>query len=191
MELFWTNMDYVGSDSSGLGSVWIYSGPIKFLNQNFWSLLAMNPDQIILVWDQHGFILGQYHTDGFILGRYNHEPNKCGFELCPRHTPRGSASESTDMGVETDAESLPLLKPTHPCPLAHKKARFATRYERRQGDPNRRRFQRLFNLANGIAEVLRAGQYLGCRSYQIMSTRKRFWKRFRKAKLFTIRDQKV
>jgi hypothetical protein len=29
MDLFWTNMDYVGSDNSGLGSVWIYSGPIK------------------------------------------------------------------------------------------------------------------------------------------------------------------
>ena len=46
MDLFWTNMDYVGSDNSGLGSVWIYSGPI-------WTML----DQIILVWDQYGFIL--------------------------------------------------------------------------------------------------------------------------------------
>jgi hypothetical protein len=80
----------------------------------------------------------------------------------------------------------------HPSmPARAQQARFATRYERRQGDPNRRRFQRLFNLANGIAGALRAGHYLGCRSYQILSTRKRFWKRFRKAKRFTIRDQKV
>jgi hypothetical protein len=42
------NMDYVGSGNSGLGSVWIYSGPI-------WIMLG----QIILVWDQYGFILDQ------------------------------------------------------------------------------------------------------------------------------------
>jgi len=41
-------MDYVGSGNSGLGSVWIYSGPI-------WITLG----QIILVWDQYGFILDQ------------------------------------------------------------------------------------------------------------------------------------
>ena len=41
-------MDYVGSGNSGLGSVWIYSGPI-------WIMLG----QIILVWDQYGFILDQ------------------------------------------------------------------------------------------------------------------------------------
>ena len=29
MDLFWTNKDYAGSDNSGLGSVWIYSGPTK------------------------------------------------------------------------------------------------------------------------------------------------------------------
>ena len=119
MDLFWTNMDYLGSDSSGLESVWIYSGPIRIPNQNFWPPLVMSPDQIILSWDQHGFFLGQYHTDGFILGRYNHEPNKCGLEACSRHTPRGSASEGTDTGVETDTESRSLLKLTHPCSLAH------------------------------------------------------------------------
>jgi len=48
MDLFWTNIDYVGSDNSGLGSVWIHSGPI-------WIML----DQIILVWDQYGIILNQ------------------------------------------------------------------------------------------------------------------------------------
>jgi len=41
-------MDYVGSGNSGLGSVWIYSGPI-------WIMLG----QIILGWDQYGFILYQ------------------------------------------------------------------------------------------------------------------------------------
>jgi hypothetical protein len=41
-------MDYVGSDNSGLGSAWNYSGPI-------WIML----DQSILVWDQYGFILDQ------------------------------------------------------------------------------------------------------------------------------------
>ena len=46
MDLFWTNMDYVESDNSGLGSVQIYSG-----------LLCIMLDQIILVWDQYGFIL--------------------------------------------------------------------------------------------------------------------------------------
>jgi hypothetical protein len=47
MDLSWTNMDCIGSDKSGLGSVWIYSGPI-------WIML----DQIILAWGQYGFILG-------------------------------------------------------------------------------------------------------------------------------------
>jgi len=42
-------MDYAaGPDNSGLGSVWIYSGPI-------WITL----DQIALVWNQYGFILDQ------------------------------------------------------------------------------------------------------------------------------------
>jgi len=48
MDLLWANMDYVGSDNSGLGSVWIYSRPI-------WIML----DQIILVWVQYGTILDQ------------------------------------------------------------------------------------------------------------------------------------
>ena len=60
MDLFWTNMDYVGSDNSGLGSVWIYYGPIKPQTRISGSPLMINPDQIILVWDQHGFILDQY-----------------------------------------------------------------------------------------------------------------------------------
>jgi hypothetical protein len=41
-------MDYVGSDNSGLGSAWIYSEPI-------WIMLH----QVILAWDQYGFILDQ------------------------------------------------------------------------------------------------------------------------------------
>jgi len=49
MDLFWTTLDYVGSDNSGLGSVWNYSEPT-------WIML----DQIILVWDQYGFILDHY-----------------------------------------------------------------------------------------------------------------------------------
>ena len=49
MDLFWTNLDYGGSDNSELGSVWNYSGPI-------WIML----DQIILVRDRRGFILSQY-----------------------------------------------------------------------------------------------------------------------------------
>ena len=48
VDLFWTNMDYVGSDNSGWGSVWIYSGSI-------WIML----NQIMLAWDQYGFILNQ------------------------------------------------------------------------------------------------------------------------------------
>ena len=43
MDLFWANMDYAGSDNSGLGSVWIYSGSI-------WITL----DQISLAWDLIG-----------------------------------------------------------------------------------------------------------------------------------------
>jgi hypothetical protein len=43
-------MDYGGSNNSGLGSAWIYSEPI-------WIMV----DQIILVWDQYGFTLGQYN----------------------------------------------------------------------------------------------------------------------------------
>ena len=42
MDLFWTNMDYAGSDNSDLGSVRICSGPI-------WIML----DQIVLVWVQY------------------------------------------------------------------------------------------------------------------------------------------
>ena len=74
-------MDYVGSDNSGLGSVWIYSGPIWItLDQiilflgSVWnysrpirsqarvsgSPLVLNPDPIILVLDRYGFILNQY-----------------------------------------------------------------------------------------------------------------------------------
>ena len=48
MGLVGTNMNYAGSDNSGLGSVWIYSGPL-------WIML----DQIVLVWDQYGVILDQ------------------------------------------------------------------------------------------------------------------------------------
>ena len=74
-------MDYVGSDNSDLGSVWIYSGPIWIMLDQIilvlgsvWnysgpirsqarvpgSPLAINPDPIILVWDRYGFILDQY-----------------------------------------------------------------------------------------------------------------------------------
>ena len=60
MDLFWTNMDYVGSDNSGLGSVWIYSGLIKSQTRTLGAPMMVNPDQIILVWDQHGFIRDQY-----------------------------------------------------------------------------------------------------------------------------------
>jgi hypothetical protein len=62
-------MDYAGSDNSGLGSVWIYSGPIWImLDQIILALgsvwiysgpIRITLDQIILVWDQYGFILGQ------------------------------------------------------------------------------------------------------------------------------------
>jgi hypothetical protein len=59
MELFLTNKilnqnfwlppdDKPLSDAFGLGSAWIYSGPI-------WITL----DQIILAWDRYGFILDQ------------------------------------------------------------------------------------------------------------------------------------
>ena len=81
MDLFWTNMDYLGSDSSGLESVWIYSGPIRIPNQNFWPPLVINPDQIVLGWGQCGFILDQiwimlgqvilvWDRYGFILDQY-------------------------------------------------------------------------------------------------------------------------
>ena len=60
MDLFWTTMDYVGSDSSGLGSVWSYSGPIKSQTRISGSPLMIKPNQAILAWDQHGFILDQY-----------------------------------------------------------------------------------------------------------------------------------
>jgi hypothetical protein len=60
VDLFWANMDYVGSGNSGLGSVWIYAGPIKSQTRIPGFPLAIHPDQIILVWDQHGFILDQY-----------------------------------------------------------------------------------------------------------------------------------
>jgi hypothetical protein len=60
MDLFWANMDYVGSDNSGLGSVWIYSGPLKPKARISGSPLVINPDQIILVWDRCGFILDQH-----------------------------------------------------------------------------------------------------------------------------------
>ena len=69
MDLFWTNIDYVGSDNSGLGSVWIHSGPnmdyvgsgnsglgsVWIYSGPIWITLG----QIILVWDQYGFILDQ------------------------------------------------------------------------------------------------------------------------------------
>jgi hypothetical protein len=60
MDLFWTNMDYVGSDNSGLGSVWSYSGPIRSQAVVPGSTLVISPDPIVLVWDRYGFILDQY-----------------------------------------------------------------------------------------------------------------------------------
>ena len=52
-------MDYVGSDNSCLGSVWIYSGPIKPQTRIPDSPLVINPAQIILGWGRCGFILDQ------------------------------------------------------------------------------------------------------------------------------------
>ena len=64
MDLFLTNMDYVGSDNSGLGSVWIYSGPtwsmlgqISLVLGSIWIYsvpIWIMLDQIILVWDLIG-----------------------------------------------------------------------------------------------------------------------------------------
>ena len=69
MDLFWANMDYAGSDNSGSGSAWIYSEPIWItlgqINSGVRSVwIYSGPiwimlDQIILVWDQYGFILNQ------------------------------------------------------------------------------------------------------------------------------------
>jgi hypothetical protein len=62
-------MDYVGSDNSGLGSVWIYSGPIWTLFDQIILVLGsiwiysgpmwVTLGQIILVWDQYGFMRDQ------------------------------------------------------------------------------------------------------------------------------------
>ena len=60
MDLFKTNMDYVGSDNSGLGSVWNYSGPIRSQARVSGFPLVINPDPIIRVWDRYGFILDQH-----------------------------------------------------------------------------------------------------------------------------------
>ena len=80
MELFWTTMDYVGSDTSGLRSVWIYSGPIWIMlyvgsdNSGLGSVwICSGPiwimlDQIILVlgsaWSYSGPIRSQARVSG-------------------------------------------------------------------------------------------------------------------------------
>ena len=48
MDFFCVNMDYVGSDNSGLGLAGMYFEPIWIMS-----------DQIIQVWDRYGFILNQ------------------------------------------------------------------------------------------------------------------------------------